>query len=62
MENEDQKVSAVKQHLFTYVVPKISEVWAEISRAINGSWADELLCIFRNREFCHGQFCGIKES
>lgn len=61
MENEDQKMAAVKQHLITYAVPKISEIWAEISRAIHGSCADEPFCIFRKRELCHGQFSGIKE-
>lgn len=55
------KMTAVKQHQFTYAMPKISEIWAKISRAIHGSCADEPLYIFRKREFCHGLFCGIKE-
>lgn len=54
-------MAAIKQHFITYAVPQISEIWAEISRASHGSCADEPLCIFRKKEFCHGQFTGIKE-
>lgn len=54
-------MTAVKQHQFTQAMPKISEIWAKISRVIHDSYADEPFHLFRKREFCYGEFCGIKE-
>lgn len=60
-------MAAVKQRQFTYAMCKISEIWTKISRAIHvQKYLELFMCretslLFRKREFCDGQFCGIKE-
>lgn len=54
-------MTAVEQHQFTQAMPKISEIWAKISRVIHDSSADETLHLLEKENFVMESFVESKK-